>query len=201
VSPLARPDRLRDALLVLSRDRLSEIAARLGVEVADRRSAASHAEALARAKGVTIGDILAEARRSELKDICDKLGIDSSGKEKGPILARIAAGLGEKTEALTQTSPESGSPKQPKERRQRSASSNGNGNGVTDYRHPEATRKNNPPAGLVEFDRPPQQPTKKYTYDPHLVRAVQASGSVCQERPPRLRDPLRVGGCHPQVHP
>lgn len=176
VSPLAYSDRLRDALLVLSRDRLSEVAARLRVEVADRRSANSHAEAIARAQGLTTGDILAEAKRSELKGICEKLGVDSSGKEKGPILARIASALGEKTEALTLTSPEPEPAKPPRERKQRSTSSNGNG--VSDYRHPEATRKNNPPAGLIEFDRPPPQPTKKYAYDPHLDPQLQWAGKA-----------------------
>ena len=43
----------------------------------------------------------------------------------------------------------------------------GNGSKIADYRH-DATRKNNPPAGLVEFDRPPAQPTRKYSYNPHL---------------------------------
>jgi adenine-specific DNA-methyltransferase len=38
---------------------------------------------------------------------------------------------------------------------------------VADYRHDEK-RKNNPPAGLVEFDRPPAKAKKEYAYDPHL---------------------------------
>lgn len=35
------------------------------------------------------------------------------------------------------------------------------------YKHDDK-RKNNPLAGLIEFDKPPAQPTKKYAYDAHL---------------------------------
>lgn len=38
---------------------------------------------------------------------------------------------------------------------------------VKHYTH-DQRRKNNPPAGLIEFDRPPPQPSKSYAYDPHL---------------------------------
>ncbi|MDX2089784.1 MAG: site-specific DNA-methyltransferase [Kofleriaceae bacterium] len=40
-------------------------------------------------------------------------------------------------------------------------------NDIAAYQHDDK-RKNNPPAGLVEFDKPPPQPTKTYQYDPHL---------------------------------
>lgn len=35
------------------------------------------------------------------------------------------------------------------------------------YTHDDK-RKNNPSAGLIEFDKPPPQPSKNYSYDPHL---------------------------------
>ena len=39
---------------------------------------------------------------------------------------------------------------------------------VEDYRHKEATRKNNPPAGLAPgFERPTRE-KKTYAFDPHL---------------------------------
>jgi adenine-specific DNA-methyltransferase len=44
-----------------------------------------------------------------------------------------------------------------------------------DYRH-DATRRNNPPAGLIDLDKPPPQPTKKYSYDPHLDPQLEWSG-------------------------
>ena len=40
-------------------------------------------------------------------------------------------------------------------------------NVVEIYKHDDK-RKNIPPAGLVEFDKPPPQPTKSYQFDPHL---------------------------------
>jgi adenine-specific DNA-methyltransferase len=36
------------------------------------------------------------------------------------------------------------------------------------YDHPEATRKNNPPVGLVTPETDPPEKTKTYAYDPHL---------------------------------
>ena len=38
---------------------------------------------------------------------------------------------------------------------------------VEDYRY-DATRKNNPPAGLAAIYEKPERKTKKYGYDPHL---------------------------------
>lgn len=40
-------------------------------------------------------------------------------------------------------------------------------NAVEDYRH-DATRKNNPPAGLAAIYEKPKKEIKKYAYDPHL---------------------------------
>ena len=40
-------------------------------------------------------------------------------------------------------------------------------NAVEDYRH-DATRKNNPPAGLAAIYEKPERETMKYAYDPHL---------------------------------
>ena len=40
-------------------------------------------------------------------------------------------------------------------------------NAVEDYRH-DATRKNNPPAGLAAIYEKPEREVRKYAYDPHL---------------------------------
>ncbi len=40
--------------------------------------------------------------------------------------------------------------------------------GVRDFRHTEARRKNNPPAGIAPTFEVRQQVTRSYTYDPHL---------------------------------
>lgn len=46
-----------------------------------------------------------------------------------------------------------------------------------DYRHDD-TRKNNPPAGLIDLDKPPPQPKRKYAYDPHLDPQLEWSGKA-----------------------
>lgn len=48
---------------------------------------------------------------------------------------------------------------------------------VSAYQH-EETRKNNPPAGLVEFDRPLPKKKKDYSYDPHLDPQLQWAGKA-----------------------
>ncbi len=42
------------------------------------------------------------------------------------------------------------------------------GESVSDYRHEDAKRKNNPPAGLAVHGRVPGAPKLRYAYDPHL---------------------------------
>jgi hypothetical protein len=41
---------------------------------------------------------------------------------------------------------------------------------VDDYRHPEATRLNNPPAALAAEGRTPAVPKAVYAYSPLLIR-------------------------------
>src|SRR5579885_3580943 len=41
-------------------------------------------------------------------------------------------------------------------------------NGVRDFRHPEASRPNNPPAGIAPTYEVPERKTKSYEYNPHL---------------------------------
>jgi len=53
------------------------------------------------------------------------------------------------------------------------------GKEVADYRHEEATRPNNPPAGLAWQDTAPP-PKRKWAYDPHLDPTLQWAGK--QER-------------------
>ena len=42
------------------------------------------------------------------------------------------------------------------------------GKNVSDYRHEDAKRKNNPPAGLAAHGRVPRAQKLRYAYDPHL---------------------------------
>lgn len=46
-------------------------------------------------------------------------------------------------------------------------------NGVADFRHAEARRKNNPPAGIAPTYDSRERQTKRYEYDPHLDPQLQ----------------------------
>ncbi len=50
-------------------------------------------------------------------------------------------------------------------RRKRAARTN---NGVVDFRHAEARRKNNPPAGIAPTYEVRERQARQYAYDPHL---------------------------------
>jgi len=41
-------------------------------------------------------------------------------------------------------------------------------NGVADFRHADARRKNNPPAGIAPTYESRERQTTRYEYDPHL---------------------------------
>ena len=43
---------------------------------------------------------------------------------------------------------------------------------VKDYRHEEATRKNNPPAGIASHAKIRETPKREYAYNPHLPPAA-----------------------------
>ncbi len=73
---------------------------------------------------------------------------------------------------------------------------------VSDYRHDEAKRKNNPEVGLANFEKRPRRPPRqRYEYDPHrdpqLVWAGKAEHTSFRDRycvapHPRARE--RAGG-------
>ncbi|MFB0560009.1 MAG: site-specific DNA-methyltransferase [Candidatus Lokiarchaeia archaeon] len=50
--------------------------------------------------------------------------------------------------------------------------------GVGDYRHEEARRKNNPPAGIAPSFEARERITQTYTYDPHLDPQLQWAGKA-----------------------
>lgn len=52
-------------------------------------------------------------------------------------------------------------------RRKRSANTS-DSEQVNDFRHPEAQRKNNPPAGLAHIYGVPKRETTRYAYEPRL---------------------------------
>ena len=65
----------RSALEALSRERLARITSHYELDISDRRSAASHVDAIVRAKGVDFGDVLGLLGRDELKGACEALGL------------------------------------------------------------------------------------------------------------------------------
>lgn len=176
----------RAALETLGRDTLVALADRFEVEVSDRRSKDAAVDALNRSRKLDFGALLAELSRDELKGICSALGLDTSGKEKGPIVERImgaedsgngsgtdAADGGDDGEGFALKSPEA----RVKKPRAPAAPRSTGGEPTGDYRH-DATRKNNPPAGLIDLDKPPPQPKKTYSYDPHLDPQLQWAGKA-----------------------
>jgi adenine-specific DNA-methyltransferase len=49
---------------------------------------------------------------------------------------------------------------------------------VGQYVHPNEKRKNNPPVGMVDTNNDPDQPSKRYSYDPRLDPQLQWSGKT-----------------------
>jgi len=80
------------ALEALSRDALAKITERFGLAVHDRRSAAAHVDALMRSHTVDFGALRGHLQRDDLKEMCEALGLDTSGREKGVLSNRIVAG-------------------------------------------------------------------------------------------------------------
>ena len=57
---------------------------------------------------------------------------------------------------------------------------------VSDYRHPEATRKNNPPAKIAAEGHVPLLPKAEYTYSPRRPPELRFDGSGCADELPEL---------------
>jgi len=176
----------RLALLQVARDRLSELTAHYSLDVGDRRSIENHVDALVGSKKVGFGEVLGLLTRAELQGVCDVLGLDRSGREKEALIGRILAGNTNgtnggtvkkvKNREFTEFALSELEPKVKKERAPPAPRSTG-GEPTVDFRH-DATRKNNPPAGLIDYDKPPPQPRKTYSYDPHLDPQLMWSGKA-----------------------
>ena len=79
----------RIALDVLPAGRLRELLDAFALEVDNRRLRDSLKSALADGRRVKFSDVLGELSRDELKQMCDVLGLDDSGREKQKIIDRI----------------------------------------------------------------------------------------------------------------
>ena len=175
----------RAALETLSRATLADIASKLDLSVKDRRSPASHVDAIVRSRSVDFGEVLGMLSRKELKVICGALGLDTTGKMKETLTERIlnhsSGNPGDDKLTLAVQNKPARKKKtghlglKPRSKKTRSKSSGSKD--VADYRY-EAKRKNNPPAGLIDLDKPPTEPSKTYSYDPHLDPQLQWAGKA-----------------------
>ena len=57
---------------------------------------------------------------------------------------------------------------------------------VQDYRHDDASRKNNPPAGIASHGRVHEQPKQEYAYNPHLPPSLRFDESGNTDQLPEL---------------
>lgn len=74
---------------LMKRDELIEVIDELGLEVPDRRVVRSLREAVA-GSGASLTVVLENLPRTRLKELCRVLGLDDGGKEKAPIIDRLA---------------------------------------------------------------------------------------------------------------
>ncbi|HEX2878592.1 MAG TPA: DNA methyltransferase, partial [Polyangiaceae bacterium] len=94
-SPKAR----RSILQQISRDRLSDLTTRLALEVDDRRSTDAHVDAIVRKRSLDFGKVLDSLQRDELQAVCAAFGLNTEGREKSKLVARIVEHLDEPKKA------------------------------------------------------------------------------------------------------
>ena len=64
---------------------------------------------------------------------------------------------------------------------------------VQDYRHDDATRKNNPPAGIASHGQVHEKPKQEYAYNPHLPPRLQFDESGDADQLPELLQKAQRG--------
>jgi type I restriction enzyme M protein len=82
--------RKRDVLDQLKREELVAAVDRFDLPVADRRVRMALVEALAGSRKTGLAAILEDLPRTRLKEICRRLGLEDSGREKAVLVARLA---------------------------------------------------------------------------------------------------------------
>ncbi|PRP99656.1 type I restriction-modification system subunit M [Enhygromyxa salina] len=87
---MPRPTK-RSALRTLAKPRLAKLVEQFAIEISPRSAGAKLIDALARARKLSLAELLDQLSRDELKQICRAHLLDDSGQAKAPILARILA--------------------------------------------------------------------------------------------------------------
>ena len=64
---------------------------------------------------------------------------------------------------------------------------------VQDYRHDDATRRNNPPAGIASHGGLREKPKQEYAYNPHLPPILRFDDSGDADQIPELLEKARNG--------
>ena len=88
----------REILVELTADYLRSWVDEYELEVADRRDKSQLIDTLVDCEEVTLRDVLEDQYRDTLKELCEKFGLDKSGREKAPLVARLL-GSNEETTA------------------------------------------------------------------------------------------------------
>lgn len=70
-------------------DELRSVVDRFEIEIEDRRARGGIIHAIATAQTVDLEPVLAEMGRERLKELCRKVGLDDSGRDKASIIARL----------------------------------------------------------------------------------------------------------------
>src|SRR4051794_4640783 len=79
----------RDVLEQLKPEELRAALDRVGLDVRDRRSKAGLVEALASSRKASLAEVLSPLLRKRLQEICSSLNLETSGREKAVLIARL----------------------------------------------------------------------------------------------------------------
>ena len=157
----------RDVLSALTRARLLQVAQAMEVTGLSAERKEQVVEALVQSESVALDAVLGMLSRDELKAICRSIDIDDSGREKAAIADRImeACRVGSAHQRenahgqVVGTARPTGGTHVAKRKKRTETQ-------VEDYRHEDATRKNNPPAKIAAEGIVPTVPKAQYYYSP-----------------------------------
>ncbi len=157
----------RKILEALTKTVLLNIAAEYEITGLSAQSKANIVDALAGSRKVQPDEFLNNFSRDHLKELCQSLGLDESGREKQILIDRL---IGRET---TENSKRTTAKDTRQVMAKKKAPTNVDRLNVEDYRHAGVKRKNNPPAKIAAEGSVPVMAKIQYSYSPR--------------RPPSLR--------------